>query len=147
MDINTLELGKSLGYLLSKTQRKLRNYFQKKLIDESIDITVEQWSVLAAINSSKITQSEIATRIGKDKTNVTRMIDLLEKKELIQRVSNPNDRRSYYLGITDNGIKVVNRIIPIANEVNRVGMLGFSIDEENFLIESLKKVWENFDLA
>lgn len=142
--MNTLEFGNALGSVLSKTQRKLRNYFQKKLIDESIDITVEQWSVLAAVNSSKITQSEIAARIGKDKTNVTRMIDLLEKKELIQRLSNPNDRRSYYLGLTDNGKEIVDRIIPIANEVNRIGMLGFSKEEESMLIESLKKVWENF---
>lgn len=142
--MNTLEFGNALGSVLSKTQRKLRNYFQKKLIDESIDITVEQWSVLAAVNSSKITQSEIAARIGKDKTNVTRMIDLLEKKELIQRLSNPNDRRSYYLGLTNNGKEIVDRIIPIANEVNRIGMLGFSKEEESMLIESLKKVWENF---
>ena len=145
--MSTTQLGEKLGSILSKTQWKLRNYFQKKLTEASLEITVEQWSILAAINSSQITQSEIANRIEKDKTNVTRMADLLEKKGFVERRTILKDRRGYHIYITKKGKRIINKIIPIATEVNRIGMTGFSREEQKFLIETLKKVWQNYDLG
>ena len=143
--MNTQQLGASLGAVLSKTQWRLRCYFQQRLNDAGLNITVEQWSVLAAIDTSEATQSDIARRIEKDKANVTRMIDLLESKGLVERTLVSNDRRRHCIRLTAQGKAMVGRIIPIAKDVNAIGLNGLSVRDKEMLLKILDTIKQNYD--
>src|SRR4051794_23697545 len=54
-------------------------------------------------------QIAIADRLSLDKTSLTYLLDALQKEELIQRTTDPNDRRSRHINLTDKGLKALAR--------------------------------------
>lgn len=97
-------LGKSIGTLRSQIFRLQRIRYA----GAAIRLTVEEAILLNMINekTNQILQN-IALVTGKNKSVVMRMIDSLEKKGLIVRSANPEDRREKLLQLTDNGKKLV----------------------------------------
>ena len=55
-------------------------------------------------------QQDIADIVKKDKSAVLRQIDNLEKKNLVQRIVAPNDRRRNIIHITDEGLSIINEV-------------------------------------
>ena len=70
------------GKLSAAINRKLYRSFRKL----SIDITPEQWTVLYYLWSRDgVTQQELCNVTFKDKPSMTRLIDKLEKQQLVVR--------------------------------------------------------------
>ena len=70
----------SFGYILSRTNSAHRNSFNKEIAKNGINASAEQWGILNVVkNNPGLTQKELAEKLYKDKTNVTRMLDVLEK--------------------------------------------------------------------
>ena len=106
----------SLGFQVNKTANVMRssfNYFLK-----SYGLTAEQYVILKAINeNSRVTPSQLAEILGKDKTTITRMIETLVKNDFIRRQKNPSDRRSHTLIYSPKATSTMTEIIPITDEV------------------------------
>ena len=65
-------------------------------------ITVEQWVILKIVHESEaLTQKELANKSFRDPASITRTMDLLEKKGLLQRDALPNNRRAYTIALND----------------------------------------------
>jgi len=93
-----------IGYLITKTALKLKNRLNTLLRENGFDITADQFEVLGIlIENEGISQSELAYMSSKDKTNITRILDLLEKKNLIVRKKDERDRRAYNIYLTEKG--------------------------------------------
>jgi MarR family transcriptional regulator for hemolysin len=58
---------------------------------------------LIAQNNKTITQQNLAKHLHADKVVVVRIVDYLENEGFIQRLPNPEDRRSHLLEITNKG--------------------------------------------
>jgi DNA-binding MarR family transcriptional regulator len=78
---------------------------------------------------------DIAGILGRDKGQVTRLINTLIDKGLIEREPNPNDKRSHYLDITEAGCKVVEEIVNIDTETFQMMTKNLKQDE---LVEFLR---------
>ena len=90
-----------LGYAIGKTNWYMKTLINKLLREEGCNITTEQWLVLKVIAANpSVSQTEIAEKSQKDKTNITRIIDLLEKSDYIERQRDENDRRMYRIHLT-----------------------------------------------
>lgn len=89
--------------LVYRVNKRLKQGLQEKLRD--YDITTDQWIILRkiALDSGKYNQRELADSCFKERAAITRMIDLMEKKQLIYRSTSLADRREYLLYITDEG--------------------------------------------
>lgn len=109
------------------------------------DITHEQWFVLKTIeNNDFSTQKLIADLTNKGKSTLTRILDQLEQKNLIERQKNSADRRSIVLVGTDKGKTIINEVLPIDDEVKTRIKEGIP-EEDIALINSVfKKILENF---
>jgi len=106
----------SLGFQVNKTANVMRNRFNHFL--KPYGLTAEQYVILKAINeNSRITPSQLAEILGKDKTTITRMIETLVKHGFIQRLKNNADRRSHTLAYSTKSTAVMAEIIPVTNEV------------------------------
>lgn len=135
-----------LSSLASTTHKNFRSYFQNRLNEEGIDLTVEQRTVLsAAVSNDGVPQIEISRKVQKDKTNVTRILDLLEKKKLVIRKKDPADRRIYRIHLTYMGEKVLDKAAVIAEKVNSKAGQGLSTEELDRLKELLLKVNRNLE--
>ena len=66
-----------------------------------------------------ISQAEIAEKGLKDKTNVTRMIDVLERDNYLERKKDENDRRMYRINLTDKGKEILKKTYPIIYNINK----------------------------
>ena len=142
--MDNFKINDSLGYLIGQTNSLMRYQFNKMIKEKAFNTSVEQWGILNIVNTFPgITQSKIALKGRKDKTNITRMLDLLEKNGNIERKPSKRDRRQYNIYITDNGIKLLNDIIPISDEVNQQGTKDINKEELEKLTSLLKKIQNN----
>ncbi len=81
---------------------RIKKCFFDKLQENGINITPEQYLVLDILwEKQSLSQQNIADIIQKDKNSVTKIIDSLEKKNLVMRVMDKNDRRINKIELTE----------------------------------------------
>ncbi len=142
--MNDLKLEEVYFYLLERTVRQFRKYSQALFTEHNIYISGDQWVILKRISEREgINQKEIADQTYKDPASVTRMLDLLEKQQLVKRVAVENDRRTYALFLTEQGKELVTRIKPLATKARQKGLEGFNTDDHERLKLLLNKIYEN----
>jgi len=93
-----------------------------------IKLTMAQFGLLFAISEEKeeVILKDMAEKMGKDKSAILRMIDLLEKKELVRRVVNLNDRRKNYILVTKKGERLIAEFRQVELELNCELLEGIS---------------------
>jgi DNA-binding MarR family transcriptional regulator len=98
------ELVPALMRLVAELTRKTRALFGAG----GLDLTPDQFAVLQALaeHTDLITQAQLAAELAREKTVVLRQIDSLEKRGLLERVADPDDRRKRGLVLTDEGRRV-----------------------------------------
>ncbi len=134
----------SLGYSIGKTNWYLKTYINKLLKEGGFTITSEQWLVLKVVSTNPgLSQTEIAEQCMKDKTNITRILDLLEKKGYLIRGRDDADRRMYRINITDQGTQVINAVIPLTQKTDEICAEVLQDEEIKLLVALLEKVCGN----
>ncbi|MCQ2322270.1 MAG: MarR family transcriptional regulator [Bacteroidales bacterium] len=83
---------------------RIKKYFSDKLNENNINLTPEQFLVMDWLwKEQPISQQRIAEVIQKDKNSVTKFIDSLEKKNLVFRTVDKEDRRINKIALTREG--------------------------------------------
>lgn len=102
--------------ILDRTAKRVKAYAQAAFVEHGIDLTVDQWSVLKMIyEQGDLSHKELAECCEKDQPTLTRIIDLLIKKQYVIRVTHPTDRRSLQIHLTDLGKEQVIGLAPIVS--------------------------------
>lgn len=95
----------SLGRLIYLTSQTMRNHVERAL--KPFDLTSEQAHILKNMDTRVgRPQNELCELVGKTPANITRILDRLEKKGLIIRRDNPDDRRSSLVFQTQTGLRL-----------------------------------------
>src|SRR5437763_9998203 len=69
-----------------------------------LGLSPRAWGVLSTlVESGPRTQIALATATGTDRTAMVYLLDELERDGLVERVRNPDDRRSYLIHLTRKG--------------------------------------------
>lgn len=103
-----------IGYWLRCLSNFVSHTFAEKLAKE--DISVPQWVVLRTLyDNDKVTLNEAAGLIGVDKSTLSRMIERLVQRKLVDR-SEGADRRSLGLSLTPAARKLVPRLATLADQ-------------------------------
>lgn len=133
-------------FLLESTVRQFRKFSQREFAKREIDISGEQWVILKRTRENPgLTQKELAETTYKDPASVTRMIDLLEKRNFVERKSSLEDRRSYGIYLTDEGQDFVDGVLPLAKEMREYGLKGVSEKDRIIFVDVLKKIYTNLE--
>ncbi|SHJ06262.1 MarR family winged helix-turn-helix transcriptional regulator [Desulfosporosinus lacus] len=129
----------SLGFIVAKTNYFMKTYFSKLIKDNGLNVTTEQWAILNAIyHNPGASQTDLARACLKDKTNVTRILDLLVKKGYVVRNIDINDRRIYSITLTEQGENALELLIEISNNANKACISDLNKDEYQELVRSLR---------
>lgn len=132
--------------LLDRTARKVKQYAQREFNAQQFDITVDQWLVLKNLKEQEhLNQSELAELLGKDHPTLTRIIDLLCKKELVERRINPTDRRSFTVHLTSTGKNKVAEWSPKMGEIRMKAWENLSEKDYSDLKRILNTIYTNLD--
>jgi DNA-binding MarR family transcriptional regulator len=137
-------LDTSLGFLMNRLANRLRAELAAGFASHGYDITPDQWSILSRLSEQDgISQNELGGRIAKEKTNIARMIEVMERKQLVRRQVSDEDQRQRMVYLTPLGIKTYQNLIPIAQSILDQARQGFTDAEIAYLITMLNQVYEN----
>ncbi len=104
---------------------------------EAHGVTAAQFKVLIIITQYQVdTPAEACRYLGLDSGSMTRMLDRLEHKGLIQRSRCPDDRRQVRLALTEDGQCLADRL-PEIGAVAMNELVGALQPEELLTLESL----------
>ena len=118
--------------LVGKISAAINRTFLRSFVAEGIDISTEQWSVMACLwKEDKVTQQKLCELTAKDKPSMTRLIDKLEKSRLVTRVSDPTDRRTNIIHLTSAGVALQAKATEIVMRVANRTLNGISEAELN----------------
>lgn len=134
----------SFGYLARYAHRA----FVKALTDElePRGLLAAQWSVLRVLwDIEGLTQVELADRMRVEKASLTGVLDGMERRGLIKRTRNGDDRRKINITLTAEGRKLKAELLPHALKINRKATRGMSDAEASELRRLLAKVIENLE--
>jgi DNA-binding MarR family transcriptional regulator len=128
-------------YTIEQAIKEYRKIAQKNIAKIVKDITVDQCLVLIILNNNtKISQNELANLVFKDNASITRMIELMVKKEYLIRTIHQEDRRKFNLEITEKGMKTIELIEPIVQLNREIALNGLSLEEITLLDKTLHKI-------
>jgi DNA-binding MarR family transcriptional regulator len=135
-------------YTIEQTIKEYRKICQKNIEKIVSDITVDQCLVLIILNeNSKISQIEIARLIFKDNASVTRIIELMVKKDYLIREMNEIDKRKSKLVITEKGKKTIVLLTPVFKLNRKTALDGLSLEEIELLDKILRKIISNCKIS
>ncbi|MEQ9593049.1 MAG: MarR family transcriptional regulator [Cyclobacteriaceae bacterium] len=133
-----------LYYLLEKANKMGRRYAQRVFDEEGLDITKDQWLVLKVIaDNERTSQVALATTLFKDTAAINRILNLMEGKNLIKRLTNTTDKRQVELVLTGKGQNLYKRLLPKVVEIRRKGVEGMTAEEIDQLSNLLNKMIRN----
>ena len=105
------------------------------------DLTPSQFAVLEALyHLGSMTQGEVGNKILKSTSNITTVIDNLERAGLVRRERDTEDRRVIHIHLTEAGSGKIEAVFPrhVAALVEEFAVL--SPDEQQTLGELCKKL-------
>jgi DNA-binding MarR family transcriptional regulator len=136
------------GFILEKTGKKIKQSLQKRFVERGFDITVDQWVILNELYlHGTQNQVDLCERVFKDAPTVTRMIELLVKKELILREPCPNDRRKFRISLSRQGRSLVQQLLPEVVAFRKTGWNGLTQNDIAQLKRITQKIFDNLEYA
>lgn len=139
-----MQLNDYIGFIFNNTSRKF-NQFAMNFF-KPYNLTPEQAGVLRRLGEEEgISQKELSIRMMKDQTNITRLLDQLEKKKLVRRGPNKEDRRSFLAYLTEDGKGMNKKIILAELEIMEIAFKGVSDEKRALLKEVIEEIYANIN--
>jgi DNA-binding MarR family transcriptional regulator len=111
-------------------------------------VTLGMWYYLRALWSEDgLTQRELSHRIGTMEPTTLGAIQAMERRGLVKRVRSKDDRRKVHIHLTRKGRDLERLLMPLAVEVVDTSVAGFSPDEVQQLLKSLKAIRNNIEAS
>ena len=148
-----MDYEKNLGYLINKAARMTKYDLNNALAEE--EITSAQWGLIRDIYLTesmcgseeeilcKLTPAAIAERLHADRPTISCMVEKLVKQDLVYRVSNPKDRRSQIILLTDKTRGLMPKLEKLGDNTLQKALEGFSEEEAKHLKQYLIRMIEN----
>lgn len=134
----------NIGFYINFTARTMKNAMTKAFQDNGYDITADQWPVLAMLwYKDGRPQKEITDEAYREKTMMTRLIDSLEKKNLIIRIPNNKDKRNNLIYLTNEGKELKQKLMPLVIALEKKAVEGIGADDLKCTMEILLEIYEN----
>ena len=116
---------------------------------EPFGLTPRAWGVLSTLmESGPLTQIDLATTLSIDRTAMVYLLDELEGRGLVERVRNPDDRRSFLIHLTDTGRQTQKKAArELAGQTEKL-LEPLDAAERRQLVDLLAKVaahWQNLN--
>ena len=140
--ITEIPIIEPVGHIASNIHRMFLTVLNKYLADVDIDRFYYPILLIEA-SSSKLTQQELASKLGCDKVQVVRIIDYLSEKGYVTRVKNTYDRRKYGLEVTAKAKKFIPDIKKAIQDANALVLNNLSEKKINDLYSTLKIIEKN----
>ena len=144
MSNNQFKRGELYSFITGKASTAIARRLQKKFNTAGLNLTIEQWSVLYHLwKQEGLSQQELCNATFRDKPSITRLVDNLEKLQLVKRVPSAADRRINLIYLTRQGHKLQDHTMSLAEETLNEALIGISAQNISLCKEILQQVYDN----
>ncbi|HIS53330.1 TPA: MarR family transcriptional regulator [Candidatus Galligastranaerophilus gallistercoris] len=139
-------LNKRLLYALA-TAGLLSRVAQIQMFSQNkFPITPEQYIILSMlVENGELYQRQICEITRKDRPNITRLINILEKEEYVKRISDVNKRKIYKIRLTEKGKNIFTEIRPYLVNLRDEAVRGIKKEDLEKCNEILGKMIDNLE--
>jgi MarR family transcriptional regulator, 2-MHQ and catechol-resistance regulon repressor len=124
---------------ISRAQETIRMKIHRCL--RAHDLTERQFAILEALfHLGPLTQREIAAKMLVTPGNITAVVDKLEDLAFVTRQEIPRDRRCHLLVLTEKGVLLVKKILPLHVREITVAMSHLDSTEQQALRTLCRKL-------
>ena len=144
MPNNQFRRGELYSFITGKASTAIARNLQKKFNVAGLKITIEQWSVLYHLwKEDGRSQQELCNAPYRDKPSITRLVDNLEKLQLVRRVPSDDDRRINLIFLTRQAQKLQEETMQLAEATLNEALEGVPSDRIDICKEVLQLVYDN----
>jgi DNA-binding MarR family transcriptional regulator len=144
MPNNQFKKGELYSFITGKASTAIARRLQKKFNTAGLNITIEQWSVLCHLwKEDGRSQQELCNGTFRDKPSITRLVDNLEKLNLVKRVATESDRRINLIYLTKQGQKLQEETMMLADETLNEALQTVPPERIDVCKEVLQIVYDN----
>lgn len=135
-----------IGKYIAKVSYLLNQEMNHSLGSCDVDITGDQFRLLTHLwKHDGIPQNALSQCAGRDRGSITRMVDILENKGIITRISDKNDRRINLIYLTKKGKEIKDKANNCATQVLSKATAGFTPEEVETFRALLCRSVKNLD--
>jgi len=144
MPNNQFKRGELYSFITGKASIAIARRLQKKFNTAGLNLTIEQWSVLYHLwKEDGKSQQELCNATFRDKPSITRLVDNLEKLQLVKRVASESDRRINRIYLTRMAQKLQEQTMGLAEETLNEALGGVPADKIDVCKTVLQIVYDN----
>ena len=130
----------TLLYKICQTANEIKKTASLALRTAQCNVPPEQYYLLCILQKKKgINQQQLSQKVSKDVSNIARLLNALEKRELIKRLRSTTDRRSYQIFLTQQGIELIEKFHSRYQQSSKLLEEYLTEEEQEFLSQVLKK--------
>lgn len=141
---NQFKRGELYSFITGKASTAIARRLQKKFNVSGLNLTIEQWSVLYHLwKKDGLSQQELCNATFRDKPSITRLVDNLEKLQLVKRVASASDRRINLIYLTRQAQKLQDESMLMAEQTLNEALRSVSPEKIEVCKEVLQVVYDN----
>ena len=125
---------------------KLTAIFRR--ISSQYNLSFSQYCIIMKIDSSGIPISELAKNLGLDKSTLTRNINVLLKRSLVEKYQDQYDLRVYKVVLSDEGEQIKNSLYAELDKFTSelLTYLDDNIQDEIYLLDKLIQKLDSYEI-
>lgn len=140
----TIDLSKNIVPWIGHTSKLVDYYIAECFAKEGIELTKAQMILLKRLKEGNgIAQHDLAFLTNRDKASLARLLNTMEKKNLLARIPSENDHRINLIYITKHGEIILKKAWPIMQEIFEKIHRGISEAKITQIIEVIQKIQHN----
>ena len=135
---------------LRKAVSRLNEAFRESTLSignvSSIDVSIRQHQTMALVcrlteeKPNGVTLKELAEAMKLAPATVSELVESLVKKNFLQRVQNPEDRRAVQITLTDHGQMLLDECLKAVDSLCEKLLAGLPPSERTAMLNSLTKI-------
>ncbi len=139
------------GFYITQIKQLQERIFERLLLENGIEISGGQGRILFVLwKTDHLTISEISKKTSLAKNTVSVVINGMVKKGIVERNTNPDNRRQAIVSLTEYAKSLQSNYEMVSQKMNVLFYQGFSAEEqqqfEQYLARILKTLTENLHM-
>ena len=138
-----LDFGNYLPYLVNRVGFALVDHFTRDALAPN-NLSIAMWRVLAVLSSNgEQRQIDLSEMTSIDASTLSRLVTRLVELDLVTRRRSKTSSREVVVELSPKGRGIVDRLIPVAQKLERTAIAGVPAKDLAVVRRSLRRMYEN----
>jgi len=126
------------GFLMRRATQRHLSIFATHMPE---GLTPPQWAVLAKLAEvGPTSQNALGRLTAMDNSTINGVVRRLMQRSLIEKAPAPDDQRLHLIALSVEGERVIDRAIPMAQEITRLTLAPLTAQEQATLLRLLRRI-------